>query len=92
MRKGHKLKMFIEGFGEVKVLDHNWWNIPNYGYRLGTDNNYLVGIVKIKDPFGEEKAYIGITLHTEDLEKSIKDIVMAGVPYYGINRKTETNL
>lgn len=74
--------MFINGFGEVEVLDHNWYSVPNYGYRLGENNNYLIGIVKIKNEFGEEKTYIGITLHTENLDKSIKEIVMTGVPYY----------
>lgn len=80
------MKMFIDGFGDVDILYHIWWTIPNYtGHIGGNRSTYLIGRVKIQDSFGVVKTYIGITSDYEgepNLEKDIKTIVMTGVRYY----------
>lgn len=79
------MQMFIDGFGDVEILEHLWWSIPNYANHIGGNRNtYQIGRVTIRNSFGEEKTYIGITSDYDsepDLERDIKTIVMAGVPY-----------
>ena len=81
------MNIFIDGFGDVEILEDDWWTIPNYANHIGGGRNtYLIGRIKIKDSFGEEKTYIGITSHYEgepNRECDIKTIVMSGVRYYG---------
>lgn len=81
------MNMFINGFGDVEILEDDWWTIPNYANHIGGGRNtYLIGRIKIKDNFGKEKTYIGITSNYEgepNREHDIKTIVMSGVRYYG---------
>lgn len=79
-------QMFIDGYGTVEILEHRWWTIPNYAGHIGGDRvTYLIGEVKIRDLFDEEKTYIGITSDYKgkpNLEQDIKTIVKAGVRKY----------
>lgn len=79
------MKLEVDGFGEVEVLEDKWYTISNYlGHIGGSRGTYTIGIVKIKNTFGEEKSYIGIT--SEDggnYKQDLRTIIEAGVPYYG---------
>ena len=77
--------MFVEGFGDIEILDHRWYSVPNYANVIGGERIiYEIGIVTIKNAFNEVKSYIGITPdRVPDLEADIKFIVQAGVPYFG---------
>lgn len=80
------MKLDVDGFGEVEILDDRWYSVPNYVNHLGGKRNvYTIGIVKIRTiPFNEVKTYIGITsnMPNENYERDLKTIIQAGVRFY----------
>ena len=69
--------------GEVEILDCAWYNILNYGSCFGT--NLLpkcIGIVKMKNSFGEEKQYIGLGFGIDE-KTDIRYVLDTGVRFYG---------
>jgi hypothetical protein len=67
----------VEGIGKCEVLDHVWYNIPDWG----STRSRCVGIVKYRNAFGEEKQVIGLCTGL-DITRDLKLIIAGGVPCY----------
>lgn len=77
------MKVKTSCFGEVEILNRDWYNITNYHGVFGDCINVgCIGIVTMKDQFNNVKSYIGLGHGINEQEDTIL-VLDTGVPFYG---------